>query len=136
MKVSLLLARPSDNVSSRQFPSTPSSVLNFSLSFPSPHDPTIITSAMHVLQTILTLFIESILVGYPTLVFRRQVLLLTVRLDLNSSELWDQVRIRFCGYLLPGLLAVVLLALLDPWLEPTVERLTVNALEVVSLFGE
>ena len=91
---------------------------------------------MHVLQTILTLFIESILVGYPTLVFRRQVLLLTVRLDLNSSELWDQVRIRFCGYLLPGLLAVVLLALLDPWLEPTVERLTVNALEVVSLFGE
>lgn len=33
-------------------------------------------------------FIESLLVGYPTLVLQ-----LTVRLDLNSSELWDQVRI-------------------------------------------
>ena len=91
---------------------------------------------MHILQIIITLFIESLLVGYSTLVLRRQVLLLTVRLDLNSSELWDQVRIRFCGYLLLSLLAVVLLALLDPWLEPTVGILTVNALEVASLFGE
>ena len=139
MKTSLLLARPSMDVSSKQFLRSPDSALLLSLLFPFPisiqqrYPP---PSEMYTLNIIVNLLIETLLVGLPMLVFRKLVIRRTMPSDLQSSELWDQVRIRFFGYLLPGVVAVFLLALVDAWLESTVERLTVPALEIVSYDGE
>lgn len=77
---------------------------------------------------------RAALTAGPPYVLRELLLKYAMPGNLDGSEPLDQWSIRFLAYFLPGLLGVGLLAWADT-AKPSVDRLTVLALEVMAFFN-